>query len=198
VWDGMRPDFVSERYAPTLWKLAQEGVNFSHHHSVYPTATYVNGAALATGVYPNRNNLLANREYQPLINPHTFFENGEMPIIKKGDEVTGGKYLAAPTIAEIVRGAGRRSVIAGTKSVVLLHDRHAEWTTAAMNALTKFAAAPMPPNLRDETLRLLGPFLTAPANTNDQRNTYATRALTEILWRDGIPDFSLLWLNEPD
>jgi arylsulfatase A-like enzyme len=56
----------------------------------------------------------------------------------------------------------------------------------------------MPPSLRDETLRLLGPFLTEPSNTNDQRNTYATRALTEILWRDGIPEFSLLWLNEPD
>jgi arylsulfatase A-like enzyme len=198
VWDGMRPDFVSERYAPTLWKLAQEGVTFAHHHSVYPTATNVNGAALATGVYPNRNNLLANREYQPLINPNRCFDNGEMPIIKKGDEVSGGKYLAAPTIAEMVRGAGRRTAIAGTKSVVLLHDRHAEWTTAAMNALTKFAAAPMPPPLREKTLRLLGPFLTEPANTNDQRNTYATRALTEILWRDGIPDFSLLWLNEPD
>ena len=198
VCDGMRPDFVTERHAPTLWKLAQEGVTFAHHHSVYPTATYVNGAALATGVYPDRNNLLANREYQPRLNPHNCFDHGEMPIIKKGDEVTGGKYLAAPTIAEIVGSAGRRTAIAGAKSVVLLHNRHAEWTTASVNALTKFAAAPMPPNLREETLRLLGPFLTEPAKTNDQRNTYATRALTEILWRDGLPDFSLLWLNEPD
>src|SRR4051812_19143924 len=57
VWDGMRPDFVSERNTPTLWKLAQDGVTFAHHHSVYVSATNVNGAAIATGVYPNRNTL---------------------------------------------------------------------------------------------------------------------------------------------
>ena len=199
VWDGMRPDFVTERNAPTLWKLAHDGVTFRHHHSVYPTATNVNGAAIATGVYPNRNSLLANREYRPQINPRSAFENGEPAIIKKGDEVSGGKYLASPTIAEIVRAAGRRAAIAGTKSAAFLHDRHAEWTTAASkDSLTKFAAAPMPPSVREETLRLLGPFLTEPANTSDQRNGYATRALTEILWRDGLPAFSLLWLSDPD
>lgn len=199
VWDGMRPDSVTERDTPTLWKLAREGVTFRQHHSVYPTATNVNGAAIATGVYPNRNSLLANREYRPQIDPRNAFENGDAPIIKKGDEVTGGKYLAAPTIAEMVRGAGRPTAIAGTKSVAVLHDRHAEWTTAvSKDSLTKFAAAPMPASLRDETVRLLGPFLIESGQTSDQRNTYATRALTEILWRDVLPAFSLLWLSDPD
>ena len=198
VWDGMRPDFVTERDTPTLWKLAREGVTFTKHHSIYPTATNVNGAAIATGVYPNRNNLLANREYRPAIDPRRAFENCDAPIIKKGDEVTGGKYLAAPTIAEIVRGAGRRVAIAGTKSVAILHDRHAEWTNATAKALTKFAAAPMPASLRDETLQLLGPFLTESDKTDEERNAYATRALTEILWRVGLPAFSLLWLSDPD
>ncbi len=75
VWDGMRPDFVTERDSPTLWKLAREGVTFTKHHSVYPTATNVNGAAIATGVYPNRNSLLANREYRPQIDPRKSFDN---------------------------------------------------------------------------------------------------------------------------
>lgn len=199
VWDGMRPDSVTERDTPALWKLARDGVTFRQHHSVYPTATNVNGAAIATGVYPNRNSLLANREYRPQINPRTAFENCEPSIIKKGDEVTGGKYLGAPTIAEMVHAAGRRTAIAGTKSVAFLYDRHAEWTTAASkDSFTKFAAAPMPPSLRDEAVRLLGPFLTESGQTSDQRNTYATRALTEILWRDGLPAFSLLWLSDPD
>ena len=26
VWDGMRPDFVSEQNTPALWKLARSGV----------------------------------------------------------------------------------------------------------------------------------------------------------------------------
>jgi arylsulfatase A-like enzyme len=198
VWDGMRPDSVTERDTPTLWKLAREGVTFGKHHSVYPTATNVNGAAMATGVYPNRNTLLANREYRPQIDPRTSFENCDAPVIKKGDEVTGGKYLALPTIAEIVRGAGRRVAIAGTKSVAILHDRHAEWTNATSKALTRFAAAPMPASLRDETVNLLGPFLIESGKTSDERNNYATRALTEILWREELPAFSLLWLSDPD
>jgi arylsulfatase A-like enzyme len=198
VWDGMRPDFVTERYTPTLWTLAREGVTFSHHHSVYITATNVNGAAMATGVYSNRNSLLANREFRPRIDPRNAFENAEPSIIKKADEVTGGKYIAAPTIAEIVRATGRRTAIAGTKAVALLHDRHTDWTIGAPKDFVKFAAAPMPAALREETVRLLGPFLTEAVLTSDQRNTYATRALTEIMWRDGLPAFSLLWLSDPD
>lgn len=199
VWDGMRPDFISERNCPALWKLSREGVTFRHHHSVYPTATNVNGAALATGAYPNRNGLLANREYRPRIDPLGAFENGDLDVIKKGDETSGGKYLALPTLAEIVRSAGRRTAIAGTKSVAFLHDRHAEWASAiTKDSLIRFAAAPMPASVREETLRLLGPFLTKPADTSDQRNAYATRALTEILWREGLPVYSLLWLSDPD
>jgi arylsulfatase A-like enzyme len=198
VWDGMRPDFVNERCAPTLWKLAQEGVTFAHHHSVYLTATNVNGAALATGVYPNRNTLLANREFRPSIDPLRPFENAEPAIIEKADKVTGGKYIAEPTIAEIVRKAGRRTAIVGTKAVAFLHDRHAEWSSAASKNFVKFAAAPMPAPLREEMLRLLGPFAIERSTTDEPRNSYATRALTEIMWRDGVPAFSLLWLAEPD
>ena len=199
VWDGMRPDFVTERNTPALWKLAREGVTFRHHHSVYPTMTDVNGAVIATGLYPNRDNLLANREYRPQIDPQRAFEHGEPDVIKKGDEISSGKYLTSPTVAEIVHAAGRRTAIAGTKAVAFLHDRHADWSSAASkNSLIRFAAAPMPPSLREETLRLLGPFLTEPANTGAERNTYATRAMTEILWRDGLPAYSLLWLSEPD
>ncbi len=164
VWDGMRPDFVTERNTPTLWKLAREGVTFRRHHSVYPTATNVNGAAIATGVYPNRSGLLANREYRPSLDPRRAFDTSETEVIRKADKLSGEKYLALPTVAEIVRAAGRQTAIAGTKSVAFLHDRHAEWTTAiSKDSFTKFAAAPMPSSLREETLRLLGPFLTEPA-----------------------------------
>jgi Type I phosphodiesterase / nucleotide pyrophosphatase len=70
VCDGMRPDSVT---TPTLWKLAREGVTFSTHHSIHPTATNVNGAAIATGAYPSRNSLLGNRE----LDAHRKFPSGE-------------------------------------------------------------------------------------------------------------------------
>lgn len=200
VWDGMRPDFVTEKNTPTLWKLAKEGVTFRHHHSVYPTATNVNGAAIATGVYPNRHSLLANREFRPQIDARKPFENAEPAVIKKGDEVTGGKYLAFPTIAEIVRTAGRRTALAGSKAVTLLHDRHAEWMTGVSKkkGFTIFAAAPISPKLREEIQPALDSLLAVPGEAGAQPNEFSTRALIETLWRDDIPAFSLLWLSEPD
>src|SRR6202011_197165 len=69
VWDGMRPDFVSEQNTPALWKLAQSGVTFRNHHSVFPSATIVNGTAINTGVYPNRSGILANHDYRLEIDP---------------------------------------------------------------------------------------------------------------------------------
>src|SRR5207244_1676028 len=126
----------------------------------------------------------------PAIDARKPFENAEWPIILKADELTGGKYIAAPTIAETVRAAGRRTAVVGTKAVAFLHDRHAQWTSASFKDFVRFAAAPMPPVLRDETIRLLGPLPIEPGTTGEQRNTYATRALTEIMWRDGLPSFS--------
>ena len=67
IWDGMRPDFVSQENTPTLWKLANGGVVFRNHHAVYPSATNVNGTALVTGVYPGRSGLIANHDYRPEI-----------------------------------------------------------------------------------------------------------------------------------
>jgi arylsulfatase A-like enzyme len=189
-----------EKYAPTLDKLAHDGVRFRNHHSVYPTATDVNGAALATGAYPDHNGIYANLAFHPAINPRQPIDTGDPDTIKQGDEISGGKYLALPTIAELVRSSGQKVALAGTKSVALLFDRHNDWTIARTTdkQLTIFAAAPMSLAVQKETTTLLGPFLSEPNATSAQRNTYTTRALTEVLWRDSVPDFSLLWLSEPD
>src|SRR2546421_7875934 len=65
VWDGMRPDFITPEHTPTLFQLTREGVFFKNHHSVYVSSTEVNGTALATGDYPDRTGIIANRDYRP-------------------------------------------------------------------------------------------------------------------------------------
>src|SRR5437868_6516450 len=200
VWDGMRPDFVTEKYTPFLDKLAHDCVRFRNHHAVYPTATDVNGAALATGCYPNCNGLAANLEFRPAINSRQPIDMGDPDSIRHGDEISGGKYLTVPTFVESLRAAGKKVALVGTKSVAMLFDRHNDWTCARIKGkpLTIFAAAPLGPSARDEMMKLLGPILDDPHATSAQRSHFATRALTEFLWRDGVPDFSLLWLSEPD
>src|SRR6266498_2586344 len=123
VWDGMRPDFVSEQNTPALWKLSREGVTFRNHHAVYPSATIVNGTALVTGVYPSKNGIIANHVYRPDIDLNHAIDVEIPAVVKKGDELSGGKYISVPTIAELVQRAGGRTVIATAKTVGLLLDR---------------------------------------------------------------------------
>ena len=52
VWDGLRPDSVTQHDTPNLFTLEREGVRFARHHSQYPTLTMVNAATLATGAPP--------------------------------------------------------------------------------------------------------------------------------------------------
>ncbi len=200
VWDGMRPDFVTEKYAPTLDKLGHDGVRFRNHHAVYPTATDVNGAALATGCYPNRNGLAANLEFRPAINFRQPIDIGDPDSIKRGDELSGGKYLTVPTFVELLRAAGKKVALVGAKSVAMLFDRGNDWTVVRIKGkpLTIFGAAPLGLSAREEMTKLLGPIPDDPQAKTAQRNDFATRALTEFFWRDGVPDFSLLWLSEPD
>jgi arylsulfatase A-like enzyme len=66
VWDGLRPDSVSQDNTPNLLRLRdREGVNFTDQHAVYPTFTMMNAAAFATGAYPAHHGFYGNTEYQP-------------------------------------------------------------------------------------------------------------------------------------
>jgi arylsulfatase A-like enzyme len=193
VWDGMRPDFVSEQNTPALWKLAREGVTFRNHHAAYPSATMVNGTAMATGVYPGKSGIIANYMYRSDIDSQHPVAVEVPSVVEKGDQVSGGKYIAAPTIAELVQRTGARSLIAAAKTVGLLLDRHPNDVGADNNA-TLFQGKTLPNAALAVITEKLGPFPTA----HLQRDSWTTKALIDVLWKDGVPAFSVLWLGEPD
>jgi arylsulfatase A-like enzyme len=193
VWDGMRPDFVTEQNTPTLWRLAQAGVTFRNHHAVYPSATMVNGTAMVTGIYPGNSGIIANHVYRPDIDPLHAVDVELRSVVEKGDQVSGGKYISAPTIAELVQGTGARTVIAAAKTVGLLLDRHSN-DTGDKNGATLFAGDALPSGARSAIAERLGLFPSA----RSQRESWTTKAFTDVLWKDGVPTFSVLWLGEPD
>ncbi len=63
VWDGLRPDLVDARDTPNLQALETAGVRFARHHSVFPTVTLVNAAALATGGRPASDGVFGDMMY---------------------------------------------------------------------------------------------------------------------------------------
>ena len=193
VWDGMRPDLVSEQNSPALWRLAQDGVTFQNHHSVYPSATNVNGTALVTGVYPGHSGILANHEYRPEIDDRRIVDVENAAVIGKADAVLGGKYVSAPTLPELIRAAGRRSIIATAKTVGRLQDRHLPGNEKNSFLL---ASGEMPgANVLAQIVTLFGAF---PTLSFAAKDSWTTKTLTDVFWHDGVADFSLLWLSEPD
>jgi arylsulfatase A-like enzyme len=193
VWDGLRPDSVNERDTPTLYKLASRGVFFQNHHSVYVSSTEVNGVAMATGAYPARSGILANREYRPNIDPLKRTEIESLDAVRKGDEVTRDRYLQLPTVAEILQRAGRKTAIAGTKPVALLHDRHEQGRTCS-DCVNLFANHTIPPAAISRLKFSFTPY----EKPNARQDAATTEALIGPLWDKGVPAFSLLWLSEPD
>jgi predicted AlkP superfamily pyrophosphatase or phosphodiesterase len=193
VWDGMRPDFVTEQNTPTLWKLAREGVTFRNHHPAYPSATNVNGTAMVTGVYPGKNGIIANYVYRRDIDSQHPVAIELQSVVEKGDQLSGGKYVAAPTITELVQRAGGRSLIAAAKTVGLLLDRHPNEVGTKKSA-TLFAGKALPVAALGPITEKLGPFPSA----HLQKDSWTTKALMDVLWKDDIPALSVLWLGEPD
>ncbi len=194
VWDGMRPDFITPTNAPVLHDLAQRGVFFAHNHSVYVTSTEVNGTALATGVYPQTSGVIANSELWPELSPERLIGTDSLNAMRAADRI--GRYLNAPTLAEIVQANHLTTAVAGSKPVVLLQDR-SERAVAAPNAVLEEGNM-LPPGQSAAVTKLLGPFPPIGEANKTNRDLWTARALIGPLWERGVPAFSLLWLAEPD
>ncbi len=201
VWDGMRPDFITEEHTPALYQLARSGVMFENHHAVYCSATEVNGTALATGGYPQHSGIIANRDYLPDVNPLSPVNVQDTEVVRREDRITGGRYLLRSTLAEILQTAGKTTVIAGTKQVALLHDRR-ERSDGVSTGVTLFAGKTLPDSALAAIHNRLGAFppevKTESSAPNEPRDEWTTRALLGPLWTNGVPAYSLLWLSEPD
>src|SRR5260370_19249235 len=126
------------------------------HHAVYLSATEVNGTAISTGAYPAHDGIIGNSEYRPEIDPLKSIHTEIQAAVRKGDQVTHGCYLHRPTLAEIVRGAGRKTVVAGAKPVALLADRALRSSSA--NGVNVFAASSLPPDLPASLITRDGEF----------------------------------------
>ena len=86
----------------------------------------------------------------------TYLMNTTLAVVRKGDKITGGRYLNFPTVAEILHRRGIRTAIAGAKPVVLLHDRAARLDDS--KGVDLYAGSTLPASLAKAISRLLGEF----------------------------------------
>lgn len=129
VADGLRPSSVNETDTPTLYGIAQKGVSFPNSHSLFPTFTTANGAAIATGHYLGDNGDFSNTIYAGFPVPSAgnpgnsvtpFVENDV--VLADLNEHFGGNYLNEETLLAAARTAGFSTAAVGKVGPVLIQD----------------------------------------------------------------------------
>jgi len=133
VPDGLRALSVTPDSAPAMAAVRDQGVNFRNSHSVFPTFTTANAAAMATGhhlgdngdwsntIYVGRSVAAADNSVTP------FLENNR--VLGEVDQIFGGDYLNEETILKAARRAGLSTAAIGKLGPVLIFD-HTERTGA--------------------------------------------------------------------
>lgn len=99
--DGFRPDYLDKHPAPTLRALAQRGVRAKWMTPSFPSLTFPNHYAIATGLYPDHNGIVGNNIYAPEFN-ETF-------SMSKKEEVQNGRWWLGEPIWVTAEKQGQRS-----------------------------------------------------------------------------------------
>ncbi len=109
VIDGLRSDLVRPEFTPHLSEIARQGRFFPKQKSIFPSATRISSASIATGCYPSSHGLAGNTialdegdGLKPVsVGPVTFRERWRA--------ATGGT-LNRPTLAERLAPCGGVSI----------------------------------------------------------------------------------------
>src|SRR5262245_29974724 len=131
VPDGLRALSVTPDSAPAMAAVRDKGVNFRNSHSIFPTFTTANAAAMATGHYLGDNGDWSNTIYvgRPVATAGNsvtpFLESN--PVLGEVDRIFGGDYLNEETILKAARRTGLSTAAIGKLGPVLIFD-HTERT----------------------------------------------------------------------
>src|SRR4030095_5317636 len=127
VVDGLRPDAISPDGTPTLHRLRSEGVDFTNGHSVFPTVTRVNAAALGTGMHPGSHGILGNQMYVAAVDPRRALDTGNHRRLLALDDATDRRLLLTRTRGARLHARGLRlaSVSSGSTGSALLTNPRA-------------------------------------------------------------------------
>lgn len=133
VWDGLRPDVITQENTPNLYKLKQAGSFFSDHHSSYPTVTMNNANSFATGNYSGGTGFYGNRTWRPDIANLGYSDiDFNQPVFTQEhyvlqglqQEKAGKPLMYVDTLIQIARKYGLKTAQVGKAGPIALQDAH--------------------------------------------------------------------------
>lgn len=134
VWDGLRPDSVTQQDTPNLYALKQEGSWFPDHHSTYPTFTMMNAAAFASGAFPGTTGFYGNTLWAP--GTPNANDSGNKPqdysqpiftedyaVLDQLNRYYGDQLLLIGTLYEAAQKKGLVTAVVGKTGAAYMQDR---------------------------------------------------------------------------
>ena len=192
VFDGLRPDMVRPDTTPHLARFVGEGLRFAHARSVFPSETRVCTASIATGCYPARHGLVANRMPHPL-DPRGSVDTGDIAVLRDLEQKIGAPVLEEPTLADRLAAAGREFAVfssGSTGHTFMLNPRADENHQLVLSAYGDVASSAL-------GRRLLADLPPPPAGSAIERTEWIAEVFREQ-FLPNPPEASILWLSEPD
>jgi arylsulfatase A-like enzyme len=203
VIDGLRPDAITPERTPTLFRLRSEGVDFTNSHSVFPTVTRVNAAAIGTGMHPGSTGILGNQMYAADVDSRRALDTGNHRRLLELDQATGGPLVLTETLGERLQARGLRlaSVSSGSTGSALLTNAKAPHGIGVL-VNGAFGPGKMVAWPADVSATILAKFGPAPARgafpRYDAVVTWTQQVLREYVLPELAPDVVINWLTEPD
>ena len=191
VWDGMRPDYVTEELTPHLCALARDGARYGRATGIFPSVTRPTTSSVSTGSYPLAHGVLSNTFVGPP-GDRALIDTGDREALERLRAVNDGRVLPLPTLAEAVTGAGRTIVLMGSGStgqVALLDPERV--------ATTIHVAFTVPEPLLATLTDRFGPVPPKAIPVN-AANDWLNNVLIEYVLPELAPDVAIMWLCEPD
>ena len=193
VVDGLRPDYVTPDLMPNLCREAGQGVVCEAHHSVIPTLTRVNSAALSTGCYPATNGLMDNTVYFPQVDAAKGLSTGDRAVLLKIEETLAAPVLTRPPMADLLADRGKRLLVASvgsSGSATLLNP-------GGRGAGTLHYEFALPETRRAHVVETVGP---EPPDElpGGPRSQWLGDAYLKIGLAELAPDATILWFSDPD
>ena len=222
--DGLRPESVNPTVAPTFARVRDQGVRFTNSHSIFPTLTMVNSAAMGTGHFPGDMGNYANTVY---LGFPVSSANGSVTPMIENDAILGeinarfgANYLTEETLLAAARKAGFLTASVGKVGPAAVYDvteRSGEETIIIDDLTGRPAGLPLSANtleaLQQASLPNLAPARGDNARAGDaktpgthvanveQQGYFAdvtTKAILPMFKAAAKPFVLVFWSRDPD
>ena len=186
IVDGLRADLVSASHVPHLAALAGRSRRFLRHRAVFPTATRVNSASIATGCHPARHGLHGNAIALDEGDGLVPVSVGPAGFRERWRRATG-RTLHVPTLTERLRDHGG-VVIHSNSSAGAAHmqDPDGHGTLYHRSGSWRPGFEPITGDAHPDV------------GYDADGDAEVTRRFVRALARDPAPALNVLWICEPD